>query len=71
VDDAVEEFCAAAAESQRQGAWSFVIRALVDLAQTSPTDLAPREALRKALPHVSDPTPGSDLLQANTLISEG
>lgn len=71
VDAAVADFQVAAAEGERQGAWSFAVRALVDLAETRSTDPAPREALRVALPHVQDPTPGPDLLRAQELIAKG
>jgi class 3 adenylate cyclase/tetratricopeptide (TPR) repeat protein len=71
VDAAAAELRAAAAEGERQGAWSFVVRALVDLAQTRPADPAPREALRAALPNVDDPAPGLDLLRARALITNG
>jgi tetratricopeptide (TPR) repeat protein len=71
VNAAAAEFQAAAAESERQGAWSFAVRALVDLAQTRSTDPAPREALRAALPNVHDPAPGPDLLRAQALIAKG
>jgi tetratricopeptide (TPR) repeat protein len=71
VNAAAAEFQAAAAESERQGAWSFAVRALVDLAQTRSTDPAPREALRAALPNVHDPAPGPDLLRAQALMAKG
>jgi class 3 adenylate cyclase/tetratricopeptide (TPR) repeat protein len=71
VNAAAAGFQAAADESERQGAWSFAVRALVDLAQIRSTDPMPRAALRVALPHVQDPAPGPDLLRARALIAKG
>jgi hypothetical protein len=70
VDAAAGAFQAAAGESERQGAWSFAVRALVDLAQTRPADPTPRRALQAALTHVHDPAPGPDLLRARSLIGQ-
>ena len=64
VEDAVADFESAAAEGERQGAWSFVVRALTDLADTVPERDSTVGALNAALSQVHDPSPAADLLKA-------
>jgi class 3 adenylate cyclase/tetratricopeptide (TPR) repeat protein len=62
---------AAAHSAEQQGAWSFAMLALTDLAQLTPASEASevRAALRKVLPRISDRKTDPGLLRAESICS--
>jgi hypothetical protein len=68
---AVVALRAAAHSAEQQGAWSFAMLALTDLAQLAPASEASevRAALRKVLPRISDRKTDPGLLRAESICS--